>query len=59
MKRWSVVYCQRSALAGVVARVEGLRGRNSSFEAREAGLAVRGSQVEGLFESVLSEAFDG
>ena len=38
--------------AGVVARVEGLRGRNSPFEAREAG-----RQVEGLFESLLAEAF--
>jgi len=35
--------------AGVVARVEGLRGRMS-----EAG-----RQVEGLFESMLSESFDG
>jgi hypothetical protein len=26
-----------SAFAGVVARVEGLRGRNSAFEPREAG----------------------
>lgn len=26
--------------AGVVARVEGLRGRHSAFEPREAGLAV-------------------
>jgi hypothetical protein len=36
-------------MTGVVARVEGLRGRMS-----EAG-----RQVEGLFESVLSEAFNG
>jgi len=36
-----------SRFAGVVARVEGLRGR--MFEA--------GRQVEGLFESVLSESF--
>jgi len=35
--------------AGVVARVESLRGRMS-----EAG-----RQVEGLFESLLAEAFDG
>ena len=35
--------------AGVVARVEGLRGR--------MGESTR--QVEGLFESVLSESFGG
>jgi len=35
--------------AGVVARVEGLRGRMS-----EAG-----RQVEGLFESLLSQSFGG
>jgi hypothetical protein len=39
----------QAAFAGVVARVEGLRGRMS-----EAG-----RQVEGLFESLLAEAFDG
>ena len=39
---------------GVVARVEGLRGRNSAFEPREAG-----RQVDGLFESLLSESFGG
>ena len=42
-----------SAFAGVVARVESLRGRI---------LAVSGSestrQVEGLFESLLAEAFE-
>jgi len=38
----------QEAFAGVVRRVEGLRGRMS-----EAG-----RQVEGLFESVLSEAFE-
>ena len=38
----------RSELAGVVARVESLRGRMS-----EAG-----RQVEGLFESLLAEAFE-
>ena len=42
----------RGSATGVVARAEGLRGRNSLFEAREAG-----RQVEGLFESVLSEVF--
>jgi hypothetical protein len=35
-------------LAGVVARVESLRGRMSEAE----------RQVEGLFESLLAEAFD-
>ena len=40
------------AFAGVVARVESLRGRNSAFEPREGG-----RQVEGLFESLLSESF--
>ncbi len=39
--------------AGVEARVESLRGRNSVFEPREAG-----RQVNGLFESLLSEAFN-
>ena len=38
--------------AGVVARVESLRGRNSAFEPREGE-----RQVEGLFESLLAEAF--
>ena len=37
----SAVYSQRSDLAVVVARVEGLRGRNSPFEAREAGRQVK------------------
>ena len=41
-----------SALAGVVARVESLRGRISAFEPREST-----RQVEGLFESLLAEAF--
>ncbi|MBI3163869.1 MAG: hypothetical protein HYZ24_04240 [Chloroflexi bacterium] len=53
--------------AGVVARavvepgrdIESLRGRNSAFEPREAGLAICGSQVNGLFESLLHEAFNG
>ena len=36
-----------SAFAGVVARVESLRGRMSES----------GRQVEGLFESMLAEAF--
>ena len=40
--------------AGVVRRVESLRGRMS-----EAGLAVGGSQVEGLFESLQSQSFGG
>ena len=35
------------------AQVEGPRGRNSPFEAREAG-----RQVEGLFESLLAEVFN-
>jgi hypothetical protein len=38
--------------AGVVARVESLRGRISAFEPREST-----RQVEGLFESLLSESF--
>ena len=44
----------REEFTGVVARVEGLRGRNSPFKAREAG-----RQVEGLFEGLLEEAFNG
>jgi hypothetical protein len=35
-----MVYGQRPGFVGMVARVESLRGRNSPFEAREAGLAV-------------------
>lgn len=38
--------------AGVVARVESLRGKNSAFEPREAG-----RQVYGFFESLLAESF--
>jgi hypothetical protein len=38
--------------AGVVRRVQGLRGRNSAFEPREVE-----RQVVGLFNSVLSESF--
>ena len=45
---------QHHYFAGVVARVEGLRGRNSAFEPREAE-----RQVEELFESLLSESFGG
>jgi hypothetical protein len=41
-----------SAFAGVMARVESLRGRISAFEPREST-----RQVEGLFESLLSESF--
>jgi len=41
-------------VAGVVRRVESLRGRNSAFEPREAG-----RQVEGLFESLLAQSFGG
>ena len=37
--------------AGVVARVESLRGR--------MGASQSARQVEGLFESLLAEAFDG
>ena len=40
--------------AGVASRVELLRGRNSAFEPRESE-----RQVEGLFESLLSESFGG
>jgi len=52
--------------AGVVARVESLRGRNSPFEAREEGMhpvkerrtfSGTGAGVVGLFGSVLSESF--
>jgi hypothetical protein len=43
-----------ACFAGVVARVESLRGQNSPFEARESE-----RQVDGLFESLLSEAFHG
>jgi hypothetical protein len=63
------MYSSIDRLAGVVARavvepsrdIEGLppegdlrRGRNSPFESREAR-----KQVEGLFESLLSESFGG
>lgn len=44
----------RSGLAGVVARVEALRGRISAFEPREST-----RQVEGLFENLLAESFGG
>jgi len=47
MKSISTLEYLFSALAGVVVRVESLRGRMS-----EAG-----RQVEGLFESLLAEAF--
>jgi hypothetical protein len=43
-----------SAFAGVMARVESLRGRISAFEPREST-----RQVEGLFESLLAESFGG
>jgi len=43
------VWCDALALAGVAVRVEGLRGR----------MAESTRQVEGLFESLLAEAFDG
>ena len=44
-----------SALAGVVARVESLRGRMSP-----SGMVSEGErQVENLFESLLSESFGG
>jgi len=45
---------KQEEFASVVAQAEGLRGRMSAFEPREAG-----RQVEGLFESVLSETFGG
>jgi hypothetical protein len=41
-----------SMFAGVVAQVESLRGWISAFEPRESA-----RQVEGLFESLLSESF--
>ena len=43
------------ALAGVVARVERLRGCMSPT----GRISEAGRQVEGLFESLLAEAFDG
>ena len=46
----------------MVRRVEGLRGRNSPFEAREAerqACPERSRKVEGLFEGMLREAFQG
>jgi hypothetical protein len=53
-KLFSTLEYLLTTLAGVVARVEGLRGRNSPFEVREAE-----RQVEGLFESLLAESFGG
>lgn len=55
--RRAMVYGLSSTVcfAGVVATegsVESLRGRNSAFEPREAGM-----QVEGLFESLLNQSF--
>ena len=51
-----IILCRHSdrqeEFAGVVARVESLRGRNSAFEPREGE-----RQVEGLFKSLLSESF--
>jgi len=47
MKLLTTLECPLSAFAGVVARVESLRGR--------MGESTR--QVEGLFESLLQEAF--
>jgi hypothetical protein len=47
----SIRVCEE--FAGVVARVESLRGRNSPCKAREAE-----RQVEGLFESLLAQSFD-
>ncbi len=41
-------------IAGVVARVESLRGRISAFEPREST-----RQVERLFKSLLAQSFDG
>jgi len=49
MRLFSILEYLLSTNAGVVARVESLRGR--------MGESTR--QVEGLFESVLSEAFHG
>jgi hypothetical protein len=48
-------------IAGVVARVESLRGRISAFEPRSPrGTPSKndGAGVEGLFESLLVEAFE-
>ena len=49
--RWTRVTVKpvRSELAGVVARVESLRGR----------VGESAGQVDGLFESLLSESFGG
>ena len=44
-----IIICQNTGFAGVVARVESLRER--------MGESTR--QVEGLFESLLSESFGG
>jgi hypothetical protein len=44
-----------SAFAGVVARVESLRGRMSEGDREASPSGER--QVEGLFESLLSESF--
>jgi len=44
-------------LAGVVRRVEGLQGRMS--EVGRQACPERSRSVEGLFESLLSQSFDG
>jgi hypothetical protein len=59
----STVCGPRSAFAGVVARVESLRGRMSEA-GRQACTAKspqgeRSRSVEGLFESLLSQSFGG
>ncbi len=49
-------------IAGVVARVESLRGRISAFEPRESTRQALGRarrDLEGLFESLLAQSFDG
>ena len=55
--RWTRVTVKpvRSELAGVVARVESLRGRMSEAE-RQALCRVH-RDIEGLFESLLSQSF--
>ena len=48
---------RQEVIAGVVARVESLRGRMS--EAGRHPVKNDGADVEGLFESLLSESFGG
>ena len=49
------VVAQQDEIAGVVARVESLRGMMSESERQALCRACR--DIEGLFESLLSESF--